>query len=140
MSSLPLLCLAAAMLVLAASGAYAEKWEPEWAPYVEREFVFTAGATLMGLVAFGALLNVWNRQDGKLPRKRELGVLFGGAAFTALASFFLMYAACCYAGTVELIIGLMSAIFAGVLLVLLGNARIVDRMFKQQEEDSSKGK
>ena len=94
--------------------------------------IFVGGATLFGLVVFGSLLTVaFNNGARPVYGKASIVMLFGGAALAAGVSFGLMLISALEFWP------LLSFVFVGMFLVLLGAARVTDEWFKRREQDNT---
>lgn len=94
--------------------------------------VFTGGATIFGLVVFGTVLSALFKRSTEPPYGRwAVRMLVVGAAVAAVASWAIMYAACCSYMVEAHLMYLMFVLLAGAVLVMLGHARIMDVIEKR---------
>ena len=100
-----------------------------------RDAMFMGGATILGLVAFGSLLNMLFIQAKPPYGKRITTIFASGVTFGFLGSFFLMLTAY---GVFSIEGGFgwsMGLIFVGVLLIVLAAARVFDVLFDHRKQD-----
>lgn len=108
---------------------------------LSRDAMFTAGATILGLVAFGTLLNVLFMRGTKPPyRRRTIRMLGAGAALITALACSLMLTSCCFPWSWGLPTLFTVLIAGGALLVMGGAFRIIDAWFDHWEAEDATDK
>ena len=106
--------------------------ENTWTPKIGWDAMFTGGAALLGLVVFGAALNaLFTRNTEKPYGKLTIFILSWGVVFAAILSWALMYVACCWEVTWEILTFYMFWLLMSVLLVLFGYGKIIEEIVKR---------
>ena len=110
----------------------AERKDKGWNLGVERDTVYLASATIIGLSTFGSLLAV--RISGKPEtlkhRKQAFGMISAGVGAVILLQFFIMYGACCSNFDAGHFFLLLLFTVAALVIVASGFARVIDSWFK----------
>ena len=107
---------------------------------LSRDAMFVGGATILSLVAFGSLFGslsgvlshraTQSTYGKNVPKKFLLGM-----SSAALGSAFLMLTAASPADVWLSLLLSLSLIFLGMLVVMFTAARLLDAMFKKQQDD-----
>ena len=117
----------------------AERVDDSWVANVDRDTVYLASATIVGLATFGSLVTIRALGKPKTRRARKWGsvLMFGGAISVVIYQSSLMYGACCgsvnaiqFTGSVLLTVGAMITISLGFVLVM-------DAWLKDEEDPSN---
>lgn len=103
-----------------------------------RDAMFIGGATILSLVVFGSLFGgLSNRLTQSTYGKKGLTTLLLGMASAALGSVFLMLTAASTADTGYSLLLSLGMIFLGILLMIFTAARLLDKVFKKKQNDST---
>ena len=101
-----------------------------------KDAMFTGGATILGLVVFGSLLNVLISLNSRpVYEKRAIVWLAFGVAAGAIGSLFLMISACCIP-FVDIGLYISIVLISGsVIITILWVAHAFDELLKHQRRD-----
>ena len=108
---------------------------------LNRHAMFTAGATILGLVAFGSLLNLLVTPSPKqIYSKNTVRILAFGIASGTLGSLFLMFSACCVPHVGIGLFVSMLFIAGGAITIMLWVARAFDDLIEYWKRGAPKDK
>ena len=127
---------AAVMLtfIVAESGIATLRMNPD--DELTRDATFMGAATILGLVAFGTLLNTLFMRSSKPPySERDVIPLMSGVIITAIASSMLLLVACCGNATSLQFTVFIFLMLIGMLLVLVGASQMLIMWLKRWKQD-----
>ena len=106
---------------------------------LSRDAVFTGSATILGLVAFGALLNIiFLRKHTPLFGLGDVRMLLYGMVISSLATCMLLFVACCgVMSTFQFLIFLIM-LFMGMLAVIVGATKLITIWIKSDGYGTSR--
>ena len=116
-----------------------EREDNNWEIGVERDTVYLASATIVGLATFGSLLSVRVLGSPKTlkPRKRGFFIISIGVGMTIGFQSILMHKACCGSISAVLFECLLFATVVALVLIACGFSLIRDSWFKDGTDSSS---
>lgn len=106
---------------------------------LSKDAIFTSGATIFALVAFGSLLNILLTSNKPRYGDRAIVILAFGIASGTLGSLFLMWTGCCApVFDVALYYSIIFISLSGIIILFwVGHA--LNEMIERRKQTSSKG-
>ena len=117
----------------------AERVDDDWKIDVDRDTVYLASATIVGLATFGSLMTVRVFGKPKTSNTRAWGfsIMFAGMLFLIVFQSILMYVTCCSGADSVAFTILFSVTVMFLVFIAIGFFLIVGASFKDEVDSSS---